>query len=56
MSKADSVIPGITSHWRYPQDIFTVQIEYVPELPPAERIGFLYEFSGLEHPPKPGLG
>ena len=25
MSKADSVIPGITSHWRYPQDIFTVQ-------------------------------
>ncbi len=25
MSKANSVIPGITSHWRYPEDIFTVQ-------------------------------
>jgi uncharacterized protein len=25
MSKADSLIPGITSHWRYPEDIFMVQ-------------------------------
>jgi len=25
MSKANSVIPGITSHWRYPEDLFTVQ-------------------------------
>jgi uncharacterized protein len=25
MSKADSDIPGITSHWRYPEDLFTVQ-------------------------------
>ena len=25
MSKANTVVPGITSHWRYPEDIFTVQ-------------------------------
>ena len=25
MSKANSAIPGITGHWRYPEDIFTVQ-------------------------------
>jgi hypothetical protein len=25
VSKADSLIRGITSHWRYPEDIFTVQ-------------------------------
>ncbi len=25
MSAADHAIPGITSHWRYPEDIFTVQ-------------------------------
>jgi hypothetical protein len=25
MSRADSIIPGITGHWRYPEDIFTVQ-------------------------------
>ena len=25
MNKANSLIPGITSHWRYPEDIFTVQ-------------------------------
>jgi uncharacterized protein len=25
MDKADSIIPGIRSHWRYPEDIFTVQ-------------------------------
>ncbi len=25
MDRADSIIPGITDHWRYPEDIFTVQ-------------------------------
>jgi uncharacterized membrane protein (UPF0182 family) len=25
MGKAGSIIPGITSHWRYPEDMFTVQ-------------------------------
>ena len=25
MDKANSIIPGITSHWRYPEDLFTVQ-------------------------------
>jgi hypothetical protein len=25
MARADSIIPGITDHWRYPEDIFTVQ-------------------------------
>jgi len=25
MSKANSIIPGITSHWRYPEDLFVVQ-------------------------------
>jgi uncharacterized membrane protein (UPF0182 family) len=25
VSKADSLIPGITGHWRYPEDLFTVQ-------------------------------
>jgi uncharacterized protein len=25
MDKANSIIPDITSHWRYPEDIFTVQ-------------------------------
>lgn len=25
MSKADTEIPGITGHWRYPEDMFTVQ-------------------------------
>jgi uncharacterized protein len=25
MNEANSAIPGITSHWRYPEDIFTVQ-------------------------------
>jgi hypothetical protein len=25
MSRANSIIPGITSHWRYPEDIFVVQ-------------------------------
>ncbi len=25
MARADSIIPGITGHWRYPEDIFTVQ-------------------------------
>lgn len=25
MDKADSYVPGITDHWRYPEDIFTVQ-------------------------------
>ncbi len=25
MDKANSILPGITSHWRYPEDIFTVQ-------------------------------
>jgi uncharacterized protein len=25
VSKADSIIPGITSHWRYPEDLFRVQ-------------------------------
>jgi uncharacterized protein len=25
MGKANSVIPGITDHWRYPEDLFTVQ-------------------------------
>jgi uncharacterized membrane protein (UPF0182 family) len=27
MSEANSIIPGITSHWRYPEDLFTVQAE-----------------------------
>ncbi|HTV11884.1 MAG TPA: UPF0182 family protein [Acidimicrobiales bacterium] len=25
MSDADKLVPGITSHWRYPEDMFTVQ-------------------------------
>lgn len=27
MSDANSAIPGITSHWRYPEDLFTVQTD-----------------------------
>jgi hypothetical protein len=27
MSQANSMIPGITSHWRYPEDLFTVQTD-----------------------------
>ncbi len=25
MARADAIIPGITNHWRYPEDVFTVQ-------------------------------
>ena len=27
MSEANSIIPDITSHWRYPEDLFTVQTD-----------------------------
>ena len=42
MDRADSIIPGITDHWRYPEDIFTVQTNMYrsyPQNPASGEVG-----------------
>ena len=45
--------PGYNQPLALPRGHIHGPDQYVPELPSAERSGFLYEVSGLEHPAKP---
>ena len=46
-AKANTLIPGITAHFRYPEDFFRVQTDHVRALPPDRSSRLLLRARGL---------
>jgi len=56
VSKADSLIPGIVAHFRYPEDIFTVQTNMYGRYHLTNASGFYTQAQAWTVSPDPGSG
>jgi uncharacterized membrane protein (UPF0182 family) len=55
-SEADAKIPGITSHWRYPQDLFKVQTNMYGRYHLTQTTAFFDQANAWNISPDPGSG